>query len=243
VLFSSIFFDFGTILFVIQPFLLFWERFLDLRDFFSGKLALSAFWQEGFLFPGLALCNLYFFLQKMIITTTTAATLLVFAVSIAIPLGLMLLVGAVLTTYPCCAWAGGTESQFVVGGKFIPDSYNTCLKFNIRLKILWVIYILMYIMFSFVKKALLNKLFYRLMPFLFVEVLRFWVHQCVVSFCSHFQHGLLPLLTPLLSDPNIIAILFANAASIVAATAELPLLLWALFAIAIAIMWGFISKY
>jgi hypothetical protein len=44
-----------------------------------------------------------------------------------------------------------------------------------------------------------------------------------VSFCSQFQHGLLPLLTPLLSDPNINTILFANAAAIFAATAELLL--------------------
>jgi hypothetical protein len=54
------------------------------------------------------------------------------------------------------------------------------------------------------------------------------VHQCVVSFCSHFQHGLLPLLTPPLSDPNINTILVANAAAIIAATAKLPLLLWVL---------------
>ncbi len=32
--------------------------------------------------------------------------------------------------------AGGTESQFVVEGKFIRDSLSTCLKFNIRAKIL-----------------------------------------------------------------------------------------------------------
>jgi hypothetical protein len=50
----------------------------------------------------------------------------------------------------------------------------------------------------------------------------------VVSFHPHFQHGFLPLLTPLLSDPNINAILFAKAAAIIAATAELPLLLLAL---------------
>jgi hypothetical protein len=35
-----------------------------------------------------------------------------------------------------------------------------------------------------------------------VEVLRFLVRQCVVSFCSHFQYGLLPLLTPRSSDPR-----------------------------------------
>ncbi len=33
------------------------------------------------------------------------------------------------------AWAGGTESQFVVVGKFMRDSHNTCLKFNIRVKL------------------------------------------------------------------------------------------------------------
>ncbi len=32
-------------------------------------------------------------------------------------------------------WAGGTESQFVVVRKFIHDSHNTCLKFNIRVKL------------------------------------------------------------------------------------------------------------
>jgi hypothetical protein len=40
--------------------------------------------------------------------------------------------------------------------------------------------------------------------------------------CCHYK------LTPLLSDPNINAILFANTAAIIAATAELPLLLQAL---------------
>jgi hypothetical protein len=35
-----------------------------------------------------------------------------------------------------------------------------------------------------------------------VEVLRFQVRQCVVSFCSHFQYSLLPLLTPHSSDPR-----------------------------------------
>ncbi len=38
--------------------------------------------------------------------------------------------------YTCCAWAGGTESQFVVERKVIRDLYNTSLKFNIRVKIL-----------------------------------------------------------------------------------------------------------
>jgi hypothetical protein len=68
--------------------------------------------------------------------------------------------------YTCCAWAGGTESQFVVERKFICDSHNTSLKFNIRVKILLVIYVLICIMFSsLVKRALLNKLFYELIFF------------------------------------------------------------------------------
>ncbi len=66
----------------------------------------------------------------------------------------------------CCAWAGGTKSQFVVERKIIRDSHNTSLKFNIRVKILLVIYVLICIMFSsFVKRALLNKLCYKLILF------------------------------------------------------------------------------
>jgi hypothetical protein len=42
-----------------------------------------------------------------------------------------------------------------------------------------------------------------------VEVLRFLVCQCVVSFHSPFQYGLLSLLTPHFLDPSINAILFA----------------------------------
>jgi hypothetical protein len=84
VLFSTNFFKLGTILFNIQPFFVFRERFLGLREFSHRKSALSAFWQEGFLFPGLALCNLHFFLQKNLITATTTVTLPVFAVLIAI---------------------------------------------------------------------------------------------------------------------------------------------------------------
>ncbi len=38
--------------------------------------------------------------------------------------------------YTRCAWAGGTESQFVVERKFICELHNTSLKFNIRVKIL-----------------------------------------------------------------------------------------------------------
>ena len=51
-------------------------------------------------------------------------------------------------------------------------------------------------------RTLLNKLFYkRTNIFLIVvEVLRFLVHQCVVSFCSHIQYGLLLLLAPRSSD-------------------------------------------
>ncbi len=49
-------------------------------------------------FLELALRKFHFFLQKMLITTTTAVTLLVFAVLIAISSALMLLIGAVLTT-------------------------------------------------------------------------------------------------------------------------------------------------
>ncbi len=52
-------------------------------------------------------------------------------------------------------------------------------------------------------RTLLNKLFYKLIFFLIVvEVYRFLVHQCVVLFHSHFQYGLLPLLTPCSSDPR-----------------------------------------
>jgi hypothetical protein len=61
-----------------------------------------------------------------------------------------------------------------------------------------------------------------------VVVLSFWALQCVVLFCSYFWHGLLPLLMSLSSNrlgSNIKAILFANTAAVIAATAELPLLL------------------
>jgi hypothetical protein len=64
--------------------------------------------------------------------------------------------------------------------------------------------------------------------FLIVVVVISFRVQCVVSFCSHFSHGLLPLLMLLSSDwlgLNINPILFANAAVVIAATAELPLLL------------------
>jgi hypothetical protein len=61
-------------------------------------LALSAFWQEGFSFPQLALCNLHLFSLKMLITVTTAVTLPVFAVLIAISSALVVSLGTVLAT-------------------------------------------------------------------------------------------------------------------------------------------------
>ncbi len=52
-------------------------------------------------------------------------------------------------------------------------------------------------------RTLLKKIILRTNMFLIVvEVLGFLVHQCVVSFRSHFQYGLLPLLTPCSSDPR-----------------------------------------
>jgi hypothetical protein len=96
--FSSNFFDLDANFFGIRPFLNFWERFLGPREFPSEKSALSAFWQEGFWFPRLALRNLHLFPLRMLITTTTAVTLLVFAVSHAISLALVVSLGAVLTT-------------------------------------------------------------------------------------------------------------------------------------------------
>jgi hypothetical protein len=61
-------------------------------------LALSAFWQEGFSFPQLVLCNLHLFLLKMLITATAAVTLTVVAVLIAISSALIVSLGAVLAT-------------------------------------------------------------------------------------------------------------------------------------------------
>jgi hypothetical protein len=51
---------------------------------FLWEIGTFAFWQEGFLFPGLALHELHLLLQKMLIAAATAVTLLVFAVLIAI---------------------------------------------------------------------------------------------------------------------------------------------------------------
>ncbi len=75
--FSSNFFNLGANFFGIRLFLNFWERLLDPRVFSTGKLALSAFWQEGLSFPRLALRNLHLFFLKMHITATTAVTFLV----------------------------------------------------------------------------------------------------------------------------------------------------------------------
>ncbi len=82
--FSSNFFNLDPNLFSIRPFLNFWERLLDPRVFSSGKLALFAFWQEGHLYPRLALCNWHLFFLKMLITPITAVTFPVFAVLLSI---------------------------------------------------------------------------------------------------------------------------------------------------------------
>ncbi len=96
--FSSNFFNLGTDFFGIWPFLDFWEGLLDPRVFSSGILALSTFWQEGFSFPRLTLCNLHLFLWKMLITMTAAVTLPVFAVLLAISSAFVVSLRAVLTT-------------------------------------------------------------------------------------------------------------------------------------------------
>ncbi len=87
------------------------------------------------------------------------------------------------SAYTCCAWAGGTFFQLCC-----------CVSF-----LFW-----REIGFSFTYlRTLRNKIILRINIFLiFVEALRLLVHQCVVSFCSHFQYGLLPLLTPRSSDPS-----------------------------------------
>jgi hypothetical protein len=59
--FSSNFFDLVANFFGNRPFLVFEERFLGPREFFSGKWTLSTFWQEGLSFPDLALRKLLFF--------------------------------------------------------------------------------------------------------------------------------------------------------------------------------------
>jgi hypothetical protein len=96
--FSSKFFDLGANFFGIRPFLGFWERLLDQREFSSGKSALSAFWQEGLSFPRLALHNLHLFLLKMLITATTTVSFRIFAVLLAISSAFVVSLGAVSTT-------------------------------------------------------------------------------------------------------------------------------------------------
>ncbi len=96
--YSSNFFDLDADFFGIRPFLNFREGLLDPRVFPSGKLALSTFWQEGFSFPRLALCNLHLFILKMLITATTSVTLPVFAVSIVISSFVVVSLMAVLAT-------------------------------------------------------------------------------------------------------------------------------------------------
>ncbi len=98
-LFSSNCFNLDTNFFVNQPFLFFGERLLGPREFSSGKLALSAFWKQGFSSLDLAFCKLHLFLQTMLITATTAVTLPVFVVSIAISSALTLSLGAVEATF------------------------------------------------------------------------------------------------------------------------------------------------
>jgi hypothetical protein len=71
VLFSSNYFDLGANFFGNWPFLYFRESSLDLQEFSSRKLALSNFWQVGYLFLGLGLCNLHFFFKIMLIAATT----------------------------------------------------------------------------------------------------------------------------------------------------------------------------
>jgi hypothetical protein len=98
VLFSSNFFDLDANFFGEWPFLFFEESFLGPRDFSSGKSALSVFWQEGFSFLDLALCELHLFLLKMLITVTTTVILLVFMGLILISLALVVSLGAVVVT-------------------------------------------------------------------------------------------------------------------------------------------------
>jgi hypothetical protein len=87
------------------------------------------------------------------------------------------------TKYTCCAWAGGTFFQLCC-----------CVSF-----LFW-----REIGFGFTYlRTLLKKIILQTNIFLIVvEVLRFLVRQCVVSFHSHFQYGLLPPLTPHSSDPR-----------------------------------------
>jgi hypothetical protein len=85
--------------------------------------------------------------------------------------------------YTHCMWAGGTFFPVVLLCHFFVLAGNR----------FWFTYL----------RTLLQKIILRTNIFLIVvEVLRFLVHQCVMSFCSHFQYGLLPLLTSRSSDPR-----------------------------------------
>jgi hypothetical protein len=64
VLFSSNFFDLDANFFGNHPFLVFGERFLSPQEFSSKKLALSAFWQEGFSSLDLVFCKLHLYLLQ-----------------------------------------------------------------------------------------------------------------------------------------------------------------------------------
>jgi hypothetical protein len=64
VLFSPNFFNLDANFFGNWPFLVLRERCLGMQEFSSGKLVLSAFWQESGLFPILALCKLPFFYKN-----------------------------------------------------------------------------------------------------------------------------------------------------------------------------------
>ncbi len=80
--------------------------------------------------------------------------------------------------YTCCMWAGGFFFQLCC-----------CFSFLFWWEIGFWFYILTYI--STYQIILRTNI-----SLIVVEVLRFLVRQCVVSFHSHFQYGLLPLLTP-----------------------------------------------
>ncbi len=68
-----------------------------MQEFSLGKLALSAFWQEWFLFPELALRKLHFFLTKNVHNRGHHSHLAGFC-SFNLSLALMLVLGAVLVT-------------------------------------------------------------------------------------------------------------------------------------------------
>jgi hypothetical protein len=69
---------------------------------------------------------------SMLLTTVFTS----FDISLRLDFGINPAAGKISLGYTCCAWAGGTESQFVVKREFIRELHNTSLKFNIRVKIL-----------------------------------------------------------------------------------------------------------